>query len=96
MIIKIAFHLKNVDITSNKKFINGFEYEVLRVDEKTVRAVVELLANKKKEYISIIHETKDARTEETFKRYLCGMNVFMDTICSFARRNNIDVSDIDW
>lgn len=66
------------------------------MDEKTVRAVVELLANKKKEYISIIHEAKDARTEETFKRYLCGMNVFMDTICTFARKNKIDISDIEW
>lgn len=66
------------------------------MDEKTVRAAVEILANKKKEYLNIIRAAKDARTEETFKRYLCGMNVFMDTICTFARENGINVSDIDW
>lgn len=66
------------------------------MDEKTVRAIVEILANRKREYINIICTAIDSRTEETFKRYLCGMNVFLDTICKFARENGIDVSDIDW
>lgn len=66
------------------------------VEEKTVREIIELLAKKKKEYIGIIHGAKDSRTEETYKRYLCGMNVFLDAICAFARKNKIDVSDIEW
>ena len=77
----------------------AFTYEInkdTKTDEMTIRAIMELLANEKREYLKTVNESQIDSVKQCFMNRVTGMNIALDKILGFSRKNGIDVSDIEW
>lgn len=66
------------------------------MDRDTIIKIMELLANAKREYLKVVDETEYEAVKQCYLKYANGMNMALDKIYGYARRNEIDVSEVEW
>lgn len=68
--------------------------DIVPADKNTVWEMIKLMSDKKAEYMNMVKEAKSEVTQDIFSRYIRGMDVLLETVRSFAKENDIDISDI--
>lgn len=66
------------------------------MDRDTTITIMELLAKEKRDNLKVVNETDKESVKQCFMNRVTGMNIALDIIFGYARRNGVDVSEVEW